>query len=76
MAEFSRHEYERVLQREEEPELLIRLPSQVQPRQLDPMLDATLRIDYEVSNSGSGIFFDGDYAFTDNEVRPLLKNEI
>ena len=64
-----------MLQREEEPELLIRLPSQVQPSNMDPMLDATLRIDYEVSNSGGGIYFNGDYAFTDNEVSPVIKNK-
>lgn len=73
MAEATLGEYEQILQREEEPELLIDLPRSVQPKDvLDPMSHATLRIDYSVSASGIGVHFDGVYAVVDNEVRRAI----
>ena len=68
-AEFSKAEYERVLQWEEEPELLVSIPKQAQNKApMEPMLDATVRLDYAVSTSGRGVHFEGDYCIIDNEV--------
>lgn len=71
MADLNRLEYERILQREEEPELLISIPRQIQQKApLEPMLDATLRLDYSVSDSGRKAFFSGGrgYCIVDDVV--------
>ena len=69
VAEYTMHEYERLLQREEEPELTITLPKTAGVGDMtDPLRDATLRIEYSTQASTSGMHFCGDYAFTDNEV--------
>ena len=69
IADISANEYEKILQREEEPELLVTIPRQAQIKApLEPMLDATVRLDYAVSTSGRGIHFDGQYCIADNQV--------
>ena len=77
VAKATRHEYERLLQKEEEPELLVILPKQVHANKvLEPMLDAKLKIRYSVSNTHSGIHFGKGIAFTDNEVQHLSSSNL
>lgn len=69
VADLSRSDYERILQKEEEPEILVYIPKQSQTKTpLEPMLDATVRLDYAVSTSGRGASFEADYCFVHNEV--------
>ncbi len=50
--------------------MLVTIPKQTQSKAaLEPMLDATVRLDYEVSASGRGVHFDGDFCIIDNEVK-------
>lgn len=52
--------------------MLVSIPKQAQSKaSLEPMLDATVRLDYAVSTSGRGVHFDREYCLVSNEVNQL-----
>lgn len=69
LAHLAHHEYERLLQNEEQPELIITLPAMLQKSsQEDPMLDATLIIQYSVPPHSNAVHYFGSFAYTHSQV--------